>query len=248
MSKNKYGLIYCYTYKPTGEKYIGQTINFAKRQKEHLNEYRTNLKFHNLLRKHYEDFLIEILESNIEIINLNDREQYYIALFDTYNNGFNLTKGGDGGFTNCNKYWYNHPEEMKKHIAKIQPLATQAAQEWRKKNPELEQERLEQLHAKSNQWRKENPQEFMKNLKKAQLAAKKWREENPEKFIEAQKKAVKAVSKRVLLINTGEEFESASEASRKYGICASNISACCRGDRKSAGKNKEGKKLVWKYI
>jgi hypothetical protein len=50
------------------------------------------------------------------------------------------------------------------------------------------------------------------------------------------------------LINTGEEFESASAASRQYNICASNISACCRGVRKSAGKNKEGEKLIWKYI
>ena len=245
---NNYGLIYCYTYKPTGEKYIGQTTNFFKRQKEHLNEYRTNLKFHNLLRKHYNDFIIEILENNIEIIELNQKEQYYISLYDTYNNGFNLTQGGDGGFINCNKYWREHPEEMKEHIKKISPLAIKAAQEWRKNNPELEKERLEQLHEKSKQWRTEHPQEFKQNLKKAQLAAQEWRKNNPEAFIENRQKAIKASSKKVLLINTGEEFESASDAGRKYNICASNISACCRGSRKSAGKDKKGTKLVWKYI
>lgn len=127
-------------------------------------------------------------------------------------------------------------------------MASQAAQEWRKNNPELEKERLKQLHIKSNQWRSENPQEFAENLKKAQLAAKKWREDNPEEFSKIQKKAIEAVSKKVLLINTGEEFESASAASRQYNICASNISACCRGIRKSAGKNKKGEKLIWKYI
>ena len=61
------GLIYRYIYSPTGESYIGQTTNFKKRQKEHLSEDRVNLRFHNLLRKHYEDFIIEILEDNIPI-------------------------------------------------------------------------------------------------------------------------------------------------------------------------------------
>jgi len=35
-------LIYCYTYIPTQEKYIGYTNNLEKRKKEHLNEYRRN--------------------------------------------------------------------------------------------------------------------------------------------------------------------------------------------------------------
>ena len=72
------GLIYKYTYSPTGESYIGQTTNFKKRKKEHLSEDRVNLKFHNLLRKHYEDFTIEILEDNIPIEKLDEREKYYI--------------------------------------------------------------------------------------------------------------------------------------------------------------------------
>ena len=52
------GLIYKYTYSPTEESYIGQTTNFKKRKMEHLSEYRVNLKFHNLLRKHYEEILL----------------------------------------------------------------------------------------------------------------------------------------------------------------------------------------------
>lgn len=242
------GLIYCYTYQPTQEKYIGQTIDFNKRQKEHLNETRVNLRFHNLLRKHYEDFTIEILEDNIPIIDLNEKEKYYIQLYDSYNAGYNLTEGGDGGFNNCNKYWKEHPDKLKKHIEKIQPLASEAAKQWRLDHPDLEQQRLAQLHEKSAQWRAEHPAEFQANLKKAQLAAKKWREENPEQAKNNLKKATKAASKAVLLLNTNEIFESASEASRQYGIPSSNISACCRGVRKSAGKDKKGNKLIWKYI
>lgn len=107
------GLIYKYTYSPTGESYIGQTTNFKKRKKEHLSEDRVNLKFHNLLRKHYEDFTIEILEDNIPIEKLDEREKYYIQLYDSMNHGFNLTDGGDGNFQACQNYWKNHPEKMK---------------------------------------------------------------------------------------------------------------------------------------
>jgi hypothetical protein len=44
-----------------------------------------------LLRKHYEDFTIEILEDNIDINDLNKKEKYYIQKYNSYKNGFNLT-------------------------------------------------------------------------------------------------------------------------------------------------------------
>lgn len=100
----EFGLIYCYTHIPTNKKYIGQTTNFKKRINEHMNDNRTNSYFHNLLRKHPDDFLIEIIEDNIPKDHLNEKEQYYIKLYDTVNNGFNLTPGGDGGFVGCHNY------------------------------------------------------------------------------------------------------------------------------------------------
>lgn len=45
-----------------------------------------------------------------------------------------------------------------------------------------------------------------------------------------------------------EYFWGAKEAERKYGICSSHISSCCRGCRKSCGKHPiTGKKLHWVY-
>lgn len=46
----------------------------------------------------------------------------------------------------------------------------------------------------------------------------------------------------------GNWFKSASEAERQTGIHQGNISACCRGERKSAGKYADGTKRVWKYV
>lgn len=54
-------------------------------------------------------------------------------------------------------------------------------------------------------------------------------------------------SKKVILLNTNEIFNSLAEAERKYNICRQDIGKCCRGQRKSAGKiNNE--KAIWKYL
>ena len=47
---------------------------------------------------------------------------------------------------------------------------------------------------------------------------------------------------KVICIDTGEVFDSISEASRKYGINVPNITACCKGRRKTAGK------MQWRYL
>ena len=54
---------------------------------------------------------------------------------------------------------------------------------------------------------------------------------------------------KVQCITTGEVFESINEASKKYNINQGNISACCRGKLKSAGKNPvTGEKMIWIYV
>lgn len=67
----------------------------------------------------------------------------------------------------------------------------------------------------------------------------------PQEKIKRGKESKKNVPVR--LVNTGEVFYSRVEASDKYGINASNITQCCRGKRKSAGKI-NGAPAVWSYI
>lgn len=56
-------------------------------------------------------------------------------------------------------------------------------------------------------------------------------------------------SKPVILINTGEIFESQCIAARTYGVSQSEISRCCNPNHplKFAGTNKKGERLIWKY-
>lgn len=58
----------------------------------------------------------------------------------------------------------------------------------------------------------------------------------------ARERIRKAACKSVLCVETGEIYESASLASQRNGIYLGGVSACCRGDQKTAGG------YHWKYI
>jgi len=91
MIKNSNCGIYLITNKITGIKYVGQSININARFTQHKNQYGTDA-FHNELYLKPSNFSHEIL-----IIcprkYLDFFEAYYIKKFNTYQNGYNLTKG-----------------------------------------------------------------------------------------------------------------------------------------------------------
>jgi len=54
---------------------------------------------------------------------------------------------------------------------------------------------------------------------------------------------------KIICLTTGEVFDSQKEASIKYSIDSSSISACCLNKRKSAGKHPTtNKKMEWTYV
>lgn len=118
--ENYFNCIYCYTNKINGKKYVGQTADFLKRYKEHINDsynmnkkYGYNLPFHCAIRKYgIENFEIEILKENLKDYEEMDYwERYYIKEFDLLaknGKGYNLSDGGYGG----NKFAGKIEEEM----------------------------------------------------------------------------------------------------------------------------------------
>lgn len=96
------GFIYKITNKVNGKSYIGQTIqNVKERFYQHCaikcSQAVLNMAIHRAINKYGKtNFTIEVIEE-IESTNLNDREKYWIEYYDSYNNGYNSTKGGQGG-------------------------------------------------------------------------------------------------------------------------------------------------------
>ena len=90
------GKIYKVTNKVTGKSYIGQTrytIEARWKQHQHKDD---GTYFHNAIKKYGVDaFIVEELEE-CDIKDLDSREIYYIAKYDTFKNGYNLTIGGAG--------------------------------------------------------------------------------------------------------------------------------------------------------
>ena len=84
---------------PKGKIYIGKSKNIEKRfssyyKLQHCHQQR---KLYNSLKKYGpKNHVFEIIEECFEEL-LNEREIYYIELYNSLNDGLNLTQGGDGG-------------------------------------------------------------------------------------------------------------------------------------------------------
>lgn len=100
---NKTWIIYKHTCRITNKAYIGQTSQANPNQRwRNGNGYKPRSStytalFWNAIQKHgWENFDHEILESGITSQEeANNREIYWIAFYDTFYNGYNLTLGGD---------------------------------------------------------------------------------------------------------------------------------------------------------
>lgn len=64
-----------------------------------------------MLKYGKENFTIELIEDNIPEDQIDSKESYYINKFNTFNEGYNMTLGGQG------THGYHHTEITKKKIS-----------------------------------------------------------------------------------------------------------------------------------
>ena len=131
---NKLGKIYIISNTINNKVYIGQTIQTLKKRfnghccysKSDRSEY---MYIKRAIHKYgRENFTIKLLEE-CPIENLNEREIYWIKQYDSYNNGYNLTLGGQNS-----NYFNLHRledtvdiEKFKQYILEFKPLAIEVA-------------------------------------------------------------------------------------------------------------------------
>jgi len=110
------GFIYLATNRLNKKRYVGQCIGTLKsRRKKHYDaafKYNSPLRFHCALRKYGKStFYWRIIEAEIDLNHLDDKETYYIKHYDSFYHGYNMTLGGK------TMNGYKHTEETKKKIS-----------------------------------------------------------------------------------------------------------------------------------
>lgn len=87
--------IYKVTNKINGKVYIGQSVDIGRRWRQHMTA-EDDIYFHKAIQKYgVENFEWEVIEK-CKKSELDERESYWIEYYDSFNNGYNCTKGGDG--------------------------------------------------------------------------------------------------------------------------------------------------------
>ena len=262
------GIIYVYFNRAKYEKegiekyYVGQTVRTAKKRAGKdgsgygaLDE-NCNNKFARGIRKWgWDAFECRVLEEVYEE-DLDELEKFYIEQFDSYENGYNMTRGGEGA-TGRNPFANKTEEERKEIFSKI---GKKVAIKNRGQKRTLEQKQRMSIAQKG----KKMPEEAKKKLRDINLGEKnpnyglKRSFETRKKISESKKgennpmygkKSLKA--KKIYCPELNILFYSINEAKKfvkdKLGASGSNITSVCAGNRNYACKLKDGTKLTWKY-
>ncbi len=244
--------IYCIENKVNGKKYIGQSINIEKRWETHKINLRTDKHVNNYLQrawnKYGEDsfsfYVVEICVPE----SLNEREKYWIEYYDSFNNGFNLTLGGDGGNTIVG---YTE-EELQKYKEKKRKIH----QETSLKGEEAPCSKLTKLEVEEIIQRMLNGEFSIDiandyNVNYATIhdirAHNTWNSltdgiEFPHPY-KSRVKGIrgKAINQYDIYGNYIDTYISARDAEQKTGCSYKHISSVCRGKRKTCGG------YIWKF-
>ena len=231
------GIIYCYTNKINGKKYIGQTINPEQRYKAHKSSYQNpndreyNSVLHNAFRKYgIHNFTFEILKQDFNSIEeMEDYEFDMIEQYDATNKdcGYNQTK-----FTKCHII---AQENLQKYLENIsQPCA------WVDKYNNIIEIYNSYAEAARIHTNRENNTSIIRNVCKGLTSSYKGKffrdlDENGEikKLIFKTPKAKKSII-GINITNPIDEiyFNSISEAAKKMNTDRCSLGKCISGEQR----------------
>lgn len=220
---------------PSGKMYVGITSkkNVRRRWRQGAG-YKCNIHFTNAINKYgWDNIEHEILLDGLTREEAELAEKLFIGYWDLTNRdkGYNVSQGGNIMSEETRHKiaeahtGFRHTDEAKQKIS--------MANRGRTRSEETKRKLSEQLSGKRNP-----------------NYGKRWSEEEKAKMSEARKgvplkddhrqNIIKATAKRVVQLDWSTEeviaiYESTREAERMTGVRHGNISACCKGNVKTAG-------------
>lgn len=111
-------VVYKISFSQTNKCYVGITNDFGKRKKKHIQNAKANKhgELYEAIRL-YGDPIFEIIKECEDLDDLFESEKKYIQEYNSYDNGYNMTKGGQGSFGSKrpkSKEWKeSHSNKMK---------------------------------------------------------------------------------------------------------------------------------------
>ena len=239
------GIIYKWTCNLNGKSYIGQTINEKKREQEFWDEndsYTTNgshidcaRKCYGLDKKTWTKTVLKRLwckdgnESNLKE-RLNYWEKYYIEKYNTFNDGYNSTNGG----------------EVKKIISEDtkKKISEASTNQWKNYSEEQKEKEIKRLKKESTRYHAQNNNHV--KLETALAISKKQKERHKKhKTTNCGPKTPTSSRKVAKLDENGnilEIYNSIKEATEKNSAYNYGITKACKG------KIKTCKGYKWKYL
>ncbi len=235
--------IYLRTNLINGKQYVGQAVDFDRREKEWRGSkcYSKGVIDRARTKYGFDNFKVEILRECETQDELSKWEMYYIKELNTkIPNGYNLTDGGEG------LNGYQHTEETRKKLS--ESLKGRVSPRKGIKLSDEAKVKLSESHKGQKAWNKGIPQtEEHKRKQSIAMKGRTFSEETKKKMSEARKGLLvnrKDQSKTVYQYTVDGKlvkiWESTAECGRNE-FKFQNVSACC------VGKIKTYKGYKWSY-
>lgn len=236
MSQNDY-CVYCHT-TPSGRRYVGIS-SFPEKRWRHGRGYEKNYLFSRAIEKYgWDNILHEILHDGLSLKEAKAIEKKLIAEWNLTDHqyGMNLSGGGDGILADSTREMMSNSRKGNNNC----------------KGRILSQETKNAISASLKEYYKVHPNpmrgKHLSEEAKQKLRARVFSEETKARMRENSRRRygkdnpasrpMRQYSLDGTLLN---EYESGTQACKKYGLDLSAVVRCCRGKRKTCGG------YIWKY-
>jgi len=255
---SKISCVYAIENTKNGKRYIGSSVDYEKRKREHLNQLRKN-KHHSIhLQRSWEtygekSFKFEIMEICENLKLIREREEYWIVRFCSLNRnyGYNVSEstvnfsasganhplyGKDFKKLGYENYWKGKkiPEHIRQKMRK--PRSDEARKNMSKNHADFSGKNNPMFGKKITEQHRKKISESLKGLMVGEKNPMFGRNKSGE-FASNAKKVLQLTIDGVPI----KEFINITEAAKGTGATRQHITKCCKGERNKTGGYK------WEY-